>query len=135
MKFSDLVGQESVTRAISNAIKLGRAPHGVIFSGVRGIGKTTTARLYAKALNCEDTSTQEPCNECTSCLAITKGNHEDVIELCTQIVDQNQGFVKAYVLRGFSLKSTGQEKAAQKDFQAALSLEPNNELAKKYLED
>jgi tetratricopeptide (TPR) repeat protein len=62
-------------------------------------------------------------------------NHEDVIELCTQIIEQNQGFVKAYVLRGFSLKSTGQEKAAQKDFQAALSLEPNNELAKKYLED
>ena len=62
-------------------------------------------------------------------------NHEDVIELCTQIIEQNQGFVKAYVLRGFSLKSIGQEKAAQKDFQAALLLEPNNELAKKYLED
>lgn len=62
-------------------------------------------------------------------------NHEDVIELCTQIIEQNHGFVKAYVLRGFSLKSTGKEKAAQKDFQAALTLEPNNELAKKYLED
>lgn len=81
MKFSDLVGQESVTKAISNAIKLGREPHAVIFSGVRGIGKTTTARLYAKALNCEDTSTQEPCNECTSCHAITKGVHEDVVEI------------------------------------------------------
>ncbi|MDB2447066.1 DNA polymerase III subunit gamma/tau [bacterium] len=81
MTFSDLVGQESVTKAISNAIRLGREPHAVIFSGVRGIGKTTTARLYAKALNCEDTSTQEPCNECVSCHAITKGNHEDVIEI------------------------------------------------------
>jgi DNA polymerase-3 subunit gamma/tau len=81
MKFSDLVGQESVTKAIGNAIKLGREPHAVIFSGVRGIGKTTTARLYAKALNCEDTSSTEPCNECTSCEAITKGIHEDVIEI------------------------------------------------------
>ena len=81
MTFSDLVGQESVTRAISNAIKLDRAPHGVIFSGVRGIGKTTAARLYAKALNCEDTASPEPCNECSSCIAITRGNHEDVIEI------------------------------------------------------
>lgn len=62
-------------------------------------------------------------------------NHEDVIELCTQIIEQNKGFVKAYVLRGFSLKSTGQEKASQKDFQAALSLEPSNELAKKYIQN
>ena len=81
MNFSDLVGQESVTKAISNAISLGREPHAVIFSGVRGIGKTTTARLYAKALNCEDTSTPEPCNKCNSCLSITKGIHEDVIEI------------------------------------------------------
>ena len=81
MKFSDLVGQESVTKALANAMKLGRQPHAVIFSGVRGIGKTTTARLYAKALNCMDVSSVEPCGKCSSCEAITKSKHEDVIEI------------------------------------------------------
>lgn len=80
-KFSDLVGQENVSTALSNAIRLGREPHGVIFSGVRGIGKTTTARLYAKALNCEIGRVSEPCGSCESCIAIAKGIHEDVIEI------------------------------------------------------
>lgn len=81
MKFQDLVGQESLTKTLSTAIKIGREPHGVIFSGVRGIGKTTAARLYAKALNCEDLETGDPCGVCASCVAVTEGNHEDVIEI------------------------------------------------------
>jgi DNA polymerase-3 subunit gamma/tau len=80
-RFEELVGQDSVAKALANAIRLGREPHGVIFSGVRGIGKTTTARLYAKALNCDNGPTPEPCNECDSCKAITKGSHEDVLEI------------------------------------------------------
>lgn len=80
-KFSQLVGQDSVAAALANAIKIGREPHGVIFAGVRGIGKTTTARLYAKALNCEQGPTSDPCGTCASCLAITIGSHEDVLEI------------------------------------------------------
>lgn len=79
--FSELIGQESTASALANAIKLGREPHAVIFSGVRGIGKTTSARLYAKALNCDAGSSAEPCNHCESCSAIALGNHEDVIEI------------------------------------------------------
>ena len=80
-KFSDLIGQEAVTRALSNSIKISREPAGVIFSGVRGIGKTTTARIYAKALNCASRKESEPCCECDSCIAIAGGFHEDVLEI------------------------------------------------------
>lgn len=80
-KFSDLIGQEAVTQALRNAIKISREPAAVIFSGVRGIGKTTTARLYAKALNCEQREAGEPCDKCASCTAITGGFHEDVLEI------------------------------------------------------
>lgn len=79
--FAELVGQDSTATALGNAIRLGREPHAVIFSGVRGIGKTTSARLYAKALNCGLGSSMEPCNTCESCLAINRGVHEDVIEI------------------------------------------------------
>ena len=79
--FQDMVGQDSVTIALGNAIKLGREPHGVVFSGVRGVGKTTTARLYAKALNCENGPTDHPCNVCDSCKLINEGRHEDVLEI------------------------------------------------------
>ncbi|NRA69131.1 MAG: DNA polymerase III subunit gamma/tau [Pseudobacteriovorax sp.] len=80
-KFADMVGQESVTEALENAIRLGREPQSVVFSGVRGVGKTTTARLYAKALNCEVEGITDPCNACASCLAINEGVHEDVLEI------------------------------------------------------
>jgi DNA polymerase-3 subunit gamma/tau len=79
--FSELAGQDATATALANAIKLGREPHAVIFSGVRGIGKTTSARLYAKALNCDVAMSPEPCNQCESCLAITRGTHEDVMEI------------------------------------------------------
>ena len=79
--FSELVGQESTALALSNAIKIGREPHGLIFSGVRGVGKTTTARIYAKALNCSNGPTPDPCQQCENCLAIAAGHHEDVLEI------------------------------------------------------
>ncbi len=80
-RFDDMVGQESSTKALANAIKLGREPHSVIFTGVRGVGKTTIARIYAKALNCESGPTLDPCDVCESCSAIQAGNHEDVLEI------------------------------------------------------
>ncbi len=80
-KFEDLMGQNVAATTLKNAIALGREPHGVIFSGVRGVGKTTLARLYAKALNCIHGPTADPCNICENCLAINKGIHEDVLEI------------------------------------------------------
>ncbi len=81
-RFGELVGQEAVAKALANAIGMGREPRALIFTGVRGVGKTTVARLYAKALNCEHRDAgAEPCNVCESCVAITRGNHEDVLEI------------------------------------------------------
>lgn len=80
-QFEDLVGQNALVKALCNAIQLKREPQAVIFTGVRGIGKTTVARLYAKALNCEEGPTSHPCDKCDSCLAIKSGNHEDVLEV------------------------------------------------------
>src|SRR5208282_2548492 len=79
--FADVVGQQHVTRTLANAVQSGRVAHAYIFSGARGVGKTTTARILAKALNCVKGPTAEPCNECDSCLEITAGNSLDVIEI------------------------------------------------------
>lgn len=80
-QFHDLLGQEAVVKALSNGISLGREPHALIFTGVRGVGKTTVARLYAKALNCSIGTSPEPCDQCSSCIAIREGCHEDVLEV------------------------------------------------------
>jgi DNA polymerase III subunit gamma/tau len=82
-KFSDVIGQEHVTRTLKNAIEQGRIAHGYIFSGHRGIGKTTIARILAMALNCQsqDHPVLEPCGVCDSCLEIRAGNAVDVIEI------------------------------------------------------
>jgi len=79
--FSELVGQQHVVRTLENAIRAGRVAHAYIFSGARGVGKTTTARILAKALNCVKGPTTTPCNECPSCLEITAGNSLDVLEI------------------------------------------------------
>lgn len=81
-RFSEVVGQPSVVTTLKNAIRFDKIAHAYLFSGSRGVGKTTLARLFAKALNCsERTDDGEPCNTCTSCLEITTGQSLDVIEI------------------------------------------------------
>ena len=82
-KFSEVIGQEHVTRTLKNAIEQGRTAHGYIFSGHRGIGKTTVARILAMALNCRsaDKPVPEPCGVCESCTEVRAGNSVDVIEI------------------------------------------------------
>lgn len=79
--FGDLIGQEHVTRTLQNALATGQIAHAYLFTGPRGTGKTSSARLLAKALNCEKGPTPEPCNECDSCLSITGGRSLDVLEM------------------------------------------------------
>ncbi|HUP44820.1 MAG TPA: DNA polymerase III subunit gamma/tau [Thermoanaerobaculia bacterium] len=79
--FADIIGQQTLVRTLQNAIEQSRIHHAYLFSGVRGIGKTTTARILAKALNCVKGPTVEPCNECSACREITEGIDLDVREI------------------------------------------------------
>ncbi len=80
-RFSELVGQEHVTRTLSEALKRGRIAHAFLFTGIRGVGKTTAARILARCLNCERGPTPEPCGECTACVEIRAGRALDVSEI------------------------------------------------------
>src|SRR5881397_4030624 len=80
-RFADVVGQEHVTRTLQAAISAGRVAHAFLFTGPRGVGKTTTARLLAKALNCDAGPISEPCNACSNCHEIAEGNAFDVLEI------------------------------------------------------
>ena len=79
--FADLIGQEHVSRTLQNAIGSGRVAHAFLFTGARGVGKTSAARILAKALNCEAGPAAEPCNICSLCSEITDGNSVDVFEI------------------------------------------------------
>ncbi len=80
-KFAELVGQEHVRRALVNALETGRVHHAFLFTGTRGVGKTTIARIFAKCLNCETGVTPEPCGVCASCVEIDSGRFVDLIEV------------------------------------------------------
>ena len=76
-----MVGQEHVVRALTNALSQNRLHHAYLMTGTRGVGKTTLARVMAKALNCETGITPEPCGKCSTCLEIDAGRFVDLIEL------------------------------------------------------
>jgi len=79
--FDELIGQEPIIRILKNSIDQGKVAHAYLFSGPRGVGKTSTARILAKALNCKDGPTSVPCGTCASCISITDGSSVDVMEI------------------------------------------------------
>ena len=80
-KFDDVIGQPHVARTLQNAVTSGRIAHAYLFTGARGVGKTSVARILAKALNCERGASAHPCNECSNCREVTQGNAIDVLEI------------------------------------------------------
>ncbi|MFP4543864.1 MAG: DNA polymerase III subunit gamma/tau [Candidatus Kapaibacterium sp.] len=81
LQFTDVIGQDHITRTLKNAIEANRVHHAYLFSGPRGVGKTTAARIYARAVNCLNSQDAEPCNKCESCVPILEGRSMDVIEI------------------------------------------------------
>src|SRR5438309_10246026 len=79
--FEEVVGQEHVTRTLRNAVKLGRPSHAYLFTGPRGTGKTSAARILFRAVNCPNVEDGDPCNTCALCVAATEGRALDLVEI------------------------------------------------------
>src|SRR3954469_19884220 len=79
--FDDLIGQDMLVRTLGNAIASGRIAHAFLLTGIRGVGKTTTARIIARALNCEKGPTISPCGVCSQCRMIGEDRHVDVLKM------------------------------------------------------
>jgi DNA polymerase-3 subunit gamma/tau len=127
--FADVVGQQHVTRTLQNAIRSNRVAHAYIFSGVRGVGKTTSARILAKALNCVKGPAPEPCNECDRCREISAGTSLDVMEIDAA---SNRGIDQIRELREMVryAPATGRYKVVILDEAHQLTEEASNALLK-----
>ena len=107
--FSDVVGQEHVTETLQRQVAEGRLSHAYLFTGTRGTGKTTCAKILAKAVNCEHPENGNPCNKCSSCLGIESGGFLDVMELDAA---SNNGVDHVRALRDEAIYSPAQVKSA-----------------------
>ncbi|HEU0000101.1 MAG TPA: DNA polymerase III subunit gamma/tau [Ktedonobacteraceae bacterium] len=127
--FDDLIGQEPIIQTLKNALKSGNMSHAYLFTGPRGTGKTSTARLLAKTVNCENPRDGEPCNECTPCREITAGNSLNVIEIDAA---SNRGIDNIRELRDRIMvpPSTGKYKVYVLDEAHMLTTEAFNALLK-----
>ena len=105
--FADVYGQEHVTSTLKNEIKEGRIAHAYLFTGSRGTGKTTCAKILAKAVNCENSVDGEPCNECEVCKGLDNGTIYDVVEI-------DAGDTYAYDEEGKKTQAQREQKAAER---------------------
>src|SRR6187200_3301788 len=101
-RFEDVIGQRGVVETLKNAIATGRLAHSFIFAGPRGVGKTTTARILARALNCDKGPTAEPCGTCDACREITEGRDIDVMEMDAATHTQIDN-VREVIIQGLSI--------------------------------
>src|SRR5438552_15903245 len=102
-RFDDVVGQQAVTRTLRNALASGRLAHAFVFAGPRGVGKTTTARILARALSCVKGPTADPCGECDACVEIAEGRDIDVLEIDAATHTQVEN-VREVIVAGINIK-------------------------------
>src|SRR5436853_4200676 len=101
-KFDDVIGQQAVTRTLRNAISSGRIAHAFVFAGQRGSGKTTTARILARALSCVKGPTADPCGVCDACVEIAEGRDMDVLEIDAATHTQVDN-IREVIIEGLSI--------------------------------